>query len=65
MSTDVRKGAGRPELRSQRPCEPGDEQDGAWTRDMVVAMDTRFVERVARVLEHDKQTATDLIKRAK
>jgi hypothetical protein len=63
--TGSRQGDMRPELRAQRPCEPGDEQQGEWPREQLLKMNQDFCERVSRALARDKRTASDLIKRAK
>ena len=36
-------------------AEPGDEQDGAWSRDRLRAMDQKFCKRVARAVRNGRE----------
>jgi hypothetical protein len=38
--------------------EPGDEQDGAWPRERLEAMDARFVERLERAIATGSERAS-------
>jgi hypothetical protein len=39
--------------------EPGDEQDGAWSRDRLLAMDQKFCKRVERAVRDGREHMSD------
>jgi hypothetical protein len=41
------------------PCEPGDQQTGEWTRERLIRMNERFVERMERAISRGLERRLD------